>query len=117
MAAALAGTAVSAAAVGRALPGGDGAAAPSRSTPGMTVLAGSGIDPSGGGDSTSALQSLIDTHQPNAAQGRNYARALGERWVEWRAARPQLCQAVESATPAFVLRRLQRWAAGGKKVR
>ena len=67
MAAALAGTAVSAAAVGRALPGGDGAAAPSRPTPGMTVLAGSGIDPSGGGDSTSALQSLIDGSPEGAA--------------------------------------------------
>ena len=67
VAAALAGTAVSAAAVGRALPGGDGAAAPSRPTPGMTVLAGSGIDPSGGGDSTSALQSLIDESPEGAA--------------------------------------------------
>jgi hypothetical protein len=67
VAAALAGTAVSAAAVGRALPGGDGAAAPSRPTPGMTVLAGSAIDPSGGGDSTSALQSLIDGSPEGAA--------------------------------------------------
>lgn len=64
-----------------------------------------------------ALQSLIDANQPNAAQGRNYARALGERWVEWRAAKPALCKTVENATPAFVMRRLQRWASGGKKLR
>ena len=44
----LAGTAVSASAVGRALPGGDAVASAAGSVPGTTVLAGSGIDPTGG---------------------------------------------------------------------
>jgi hypothetical protein len=63
----LAGTAVSAAAVGRVLPGGDAVAAASVPTPGMIVLAGSGIDPSGGRGSTAALQSLIDASPEGAS--------------------------------------------------
>ena len=56
----LAGTALGAAAAGHALP--DRAqAAPSVAPAERTVLAGSGIDPSGADDSTAALQSLIDT--------------------------------------------------------
>jgi len=62
-----------------------------------------------------ALQQLINTHQPNAQQGRNYTRALGERWEELRASRPQLVQTVESCTPLFVKRWLRRRAEGGKK--
>jgi hypothetical protein len=56
----LAGTALSAAAAGHALPGRDAQAAQAAPPAGRTVLAGKGIDPSGAGDSTAALQSLID---------------------------------------------------------
>jgi len=62
-----------------------------------------------------ALQKLIDEHQPNARQGRNYTRALGERWEELRKARPGLVRRVESWTPQVVKRWLRRRAAGGKK--
>ncbi len=63
----LAGTAVSAAAVGRALPGGDAVASAAGPVAGTTVLAGSGIDPTGGSDSTRALQSVIDASPEGAA--------------------------------------------------
>lgn len=63
----LAGTAVSAAAVGRALPGGGAVAAASGPEHGMTVLAGSGVDPAGRQDSTAALQALIDSSPEGAS--------------------------------------------------
>lgn len=63
----------------------------------------------------SALQSLIDEHQPHAAEGRNYSRALGERWVEWRQSHPKITRTVENATPQFVKTYLRNNAAGGKK--
>src|SRR5688572_4566211 len=55
----LAGTAMGAAA-GQVLPRWDAEAGASVLPEGATVLAGTGIDPSGAEDSTSALQSLID---------------------------------------------------------
>jgi hypothetical protein len=58
------------------------------------------------------LQALIDLHQPGAAEGRNYARALGERWVEWKQSRPRLTQSVENLTPQAVKSFLQKWARG-----
>lgn len=62
-----------------------------------------------------ALQALIDERQPNAREGRNYARALGERWLEWRESHPRLTRGIESATPAFVKRALRNAAHGRKK--
>lgn len=62
-----------------------------------------------------ALQSLINKHQPNAPQGRNYMRALAERWAEWRIARPNVIQPIERITPKSIKTYLQRWAEGGKK--
>ena len=62
-----------------------------------------------------ALQALINKHQPNAPQGRNYMRALSERWAEWRVARPKLIRTIERITPKPIGRYLHRWATGGKK--
>ena len=62
-----------------------------------------------------ALQALIDAEQPKARQGRNYMRALAERWEEWRGSYPNAVRRVESLTPAFVKGFLLRWAHGGKK--
>ena len=62
-----------------------------------------------------ALQALINEHQPHAPQGRNYSRALGERWSEWRHSHPKLTRAVEKSTPQFVKTYLRNQAAGGKK--
>lgn len=62
-----------------------------------------------------ALQQLIIKHQPHALEGRNYTRALGERWEEWRQAKPKLIKSIEGMTPKFVKQYLKRQARGGKK--
>jgi hypothetical protein len=56
-----------------------------------------------------ALQALIRKHQPNALEGRNYRRALAERWQEWRLIKPTLIRRIESFTPTAV----KRWFRDG----
>jgi hypothetical protein len=56
----LAGTAVTSAAAGRTLAGGDVVAAAADLPLGSVVLAGAGVDPTGEGNSTAALQALVD---------------------------------------------------------
>jgi hypothetical protein len=61
-----------------------------------------------------ALQTLINETQPNASEGRNYTRALVERWDEdWTVSYPKITSALASCTPQTVARWLRRIAAGG----
>jgi len=63
-----------------------------------------------------ALQDLIDANQPNAREGRNYMRALMERWEEeWRMTHPKFTRFMEKHAPQFIKDFLNAWA-GRKKV-
>lgn len=61
------------------------------------------------------LQSLIDEHQPNSKQGRNYSRALRERWnQEWTSEYPKITNIIQQITPTIIKKIINDWADSGE---